>query len=89
MTTKLLWWLLDSRASWLFNLVPWPCRTWPWVKQFYWQEEDLERARRSAQALIRLFNTPDPEGIERANRELWDVLKEDDKWKKTSTDTHS
>ena len=88
MLAKLLWWLLGTRASWLFNLVPWPCRTWPWIRQFYWQEGDIERAKRLGKALFSLLNAT-PEKIEQANSEVWDVIREDKQWKKISTDTRS
>lgn len=40
----------------LLNTVPYFMRSWPLIKKFYWQKEDIERARQRAKEISEKLN---------------------------------
>ena len=40
-----------SLKFWLLDHLPMRMRGWPWLKRYYWQQEELDRAREEAKRL--------------------------------------
>lgn len=44
------WW--ERLQEWLLDRVPYFARSWPWLRQFYWQQEDIDRAETEAEEIM-------------------------------------
>lgn len=43
---------------WWLDYVPRFMRTWPWLRRFYWQADEIEAIQREADALAEFFDSP-------------------------------
>lgn len=46
-------------AGWFLDRVPCFMRTWPWLRQYYWTQEEIDRIKVEAERMSKLFNPPE------------------------------
>lgn len=50
----------DKIYLWFLDRVPMPMRTWPWLRKFYWQKEDFDRADKLTDEYMKIFKDTKP-----------------------------